>query len=93
MYAYFIANYAPFKSSPASPKPGALHRGLRAIRLSWQRRRTISALQELDDYVLRDIGLRREQIPMIVNNMQVSDMRKEGTPPPIGTRRIDTDLA
>ena len=83
MYAYFIANYAPFKSSPASPKlagrfasePGALRRGLRAIRLSWQRQRTISALQELDEYVLRDIGLRREQIPMIVKDMQADDLR------------------
>ncbi|NUH63940.1 DUF1127 domain-containing protein [Sulfitobacter sp. S0837] len=89
MYAYFIANYAPFKSSPASPKPvgrfaakpGALRRGLQAIRQSWKRRQTIYALQELDEHVLRDIGLQREQIPMIVKNMHANDTRRSGTTP------------
>ncbi|MFG6539359.1 DUF1127 domain-containing protein [Sulfitobacter sp. CS16] len=82
MYAYFIANYSPFRSAPPPPKPvgrtsgkpGTLRRILRKAVLNWQRRRTIAALRELDDHVLRDIGLRRDEIPMIVERMQADDL-------------------
>ena len=84
MYAYFIANYSPFKSPPPSPKPlgrscakpDALRRLWRSAVLNWQRQRTIAALQKLDDYVLRDIGLRRDEIPMIVQRIQADDLPK-----------------
>ncbi|MBW3098340.1 DUF1127 domain-containing protein [Pseudohoeflea coraliihabitans] len=32
----------------------------------WQRRRMITALQELDDHLLRDIGIERHDIPRLV---------------------------
>ena len=83
MYAYFIANYSPFKSAhpslkPAgsSAQPGALRRLMRSAVLGWQRQRTIAALQELDDYVLRDIGLHRDEIPLIVKRMQADTLPK-----------------
>ena len=34
------------------------------------------ALQELDDYVLRDIGLHRDEIPLIVKRMQADTLPK-----------------
>jgi uncharacterized protein YjiS (DUF1127 family) len=86
MYAYFIANYSPFKSAPPSPKPagssahpGALRRLIRSAVLGWQRQRTIAALQESDDYVLRDIGLHRDEIPLIVKRMQADTLPKNGS--------------
>ncbi|MEX3314186.1 DUF1127 domain-containing protein [Sulfitobacter sp. PS-8MA] len=90
MYAYFIANYSPFKPSRISPeltgsstpKPGALRRVWRSISLNWQRQRTISALRELDDHVLRDIGLHRAEIPLIVKRAQADDLpESDGTAP------------
>jgi len=86
MYAYFIANYSPFKSAPPSPKPagssaqpGALRRLMRSAVLGWQRQRTIAALQELDDYVLRDIGIHRDEIPLIVKRMKADNLPKNGS--------------
>lgn len=32
----------------------------------WERRRMIAALQSMDDRVLRDIGIRRSEIPSVV---------------------------
>ena len=86
MYAYFIANYSPFKSAPPSPTPAGssaqprvLRRLMRSVVLAWQRQRTIAAWQKLDDYVLRDIGLHRDEIPLIVKRMQADNLPKNGS--------------
>ncbi|WP_386284529.1 DUF1127 domain-containing protein [Sulfitobacter profundi] len=52
---------------------------MRSAVLGWKRQRTIAALQELDDYVLRDIGLHRDEIPLIVKRMQAETLPRNGS--------------
>jgi uncharacterized protein YjiS (DUF1127 family) len=57
--------------SAAAEKPGALSRALRAcqdgIAAYFARREAIAILRELDDYALRDIGIKRYQIEAAVH--------------------------
>ncbi len=36
-------------------------------------------MQELDDHVLRDIGIHRDEIPLIVKRMQADNLPKNGS--------------
>jgi uncharacterized protein YjiS (DUF1127 family) len=41
----------------------------------WQKRRTVRALERLDDWVLNDIGLSRGEIPRFVDDLVADDPR------------------
>ncbi|MEQ5827853.1 DUF1127 domain-containing protein [Sulfitobacter sp. 916] len=78
MYAYLL-NTSPYIRQPHQPRqplrseparPGKLRRWLNSVVKHWQRQRTIAALQELDDRILRDIGLYRGEISHIVREME-----------------------
>jgi uncharacterized protein YjiS (DUF1127 family) len=51
------------QARPAFGRAGSLL--LQALRRFWTARRETRMLQELSDYHLRDLGIRREQIPHI----------------------------
>ncbi|HET6621631.1 MAG TPA: DUF1127 domain-containing protein [Dongiaceae bacterium] len=51
------------QAQPASGRAGGFL--LPALRRFWTTRRETRRLQELSDYHLRDLGIRREQIPHI----------------------------
>ncbi len=53
----------------------ALSRGLERVAAGWRRfnahRKAIADLNRLDDRLLADIGIRREQIPLVVDGLDV----------------------
>jgi len=61
------------RSEPSFGRAGALLLALplallRAVRRAWNAHAEERLLQELNDYQLRDLGIRREQISHIVRN-------------------------
>ena len=54
---------------------GIFHWLLRAPIKQWQRRKMIAALEALDDWVLRDIGIHREDIPRLVDEFDDRELR------------------
>jgi len=48
------------------------------LRRWWSRRRTVAALSQLSDAVLRDIGIERGQIPAIARSMAAATVRRSG---------------
>tara|TARA_R100000935_G_C2839237_1_gene170082 strand:- start:1924 stop:2220 length:297 start_codon:yes stop_codon:yes gene_type:complete len=84
MYAYLLTYYTSFKSAHPVPRPrkpratglGLLRRGLCAAIRGWQCQRTIAALQQLDDQLLRDIGLYCSDIPKVITDMDAMRPRR-----------------
>ena len=84
MYAYLLKTYPPFKiahpvSRPRKARatgPGLLGRGLRAVIRRWQRQRTIEELEQMDDRLLRDMGLYRGDIPRIFTDTDALALRR-----------------
>lgn len=65
----------PFHGGDAASLAAAFsRRASRALR-RWQQRRTIRALERLDDWVLDDIGLSRGEIPRFVDDLVADDPR------------------
>ena len=64
----------PFRNC-RSENEGLLYRKMLQVFKGWQRRKTIAALDELDDWILDDIGLCRSQIPVAVDEIIGSDVR------------------
>ena len=52
-----------------SRKPGAFRRWLRTVFHRWQRRKMIETLRDMDDRLLRDIGIDRSDIPRVVDGL------------------------
>ncbi|MBB3064327.1 DUF1127 domain-containing protein [Limibacillus halophilus] len=50
-------------------RTGILRKIIAALVKSWQRRRTIMVLDSLNDQLLADIGIRRAEIPQVVDAM------------------------
>lgn len=55
-------------ASDMVPRGSGLRRLLRAVMRNWQRRKMIATFEAMDDWMLSDIGLRREDIVRTVNS-------------------------
>lgn len=61
---------------PLTPRGvGFFRRWVMAIAKRWQRRRMITALENLDDRTLADIGIYRGEIPSIVDGFDSRELR------------------
>lgn len=63
-----LAGREPRRMSAAAPLLEALSAAARRLRLWYRRQVTIHRLQELDDHMLKDIGLGRSEIDGLVRN-------------------------
>ena len=70
----FVARI-PFLDWSAANFSDALNRRARNAARRWQKRRTIRALERLNDWVLNDIGLSRGEIPRFVDDLVADDPR------------------
>ena len=70
----FVARI-PFVGGHASGLFEALDRRFKASIRRWQRRKTIRALERLSDWVLRDIGVSRVDIPRLAEDLIADDPR------------------
>lgn len=61
-------NYPPMKD-------GVLQRWSRAITNNWKRRKMIGALRAMDDRLLRDIGIYRNDIERVVDGFNERELR------------------
>lgn len=67
--------------APAAPRNSTAHstsligRLILGVKQRWQRRKMVIALQELDDRLLADIGLRRGDIPSLVAGLSSRELR------------------
>ncbi len=58
-----------FPVTPAMmPRFSGLRRLMSAVMRTWQRRKMIATFEAMDDWMLKDIGLRREDIVRTVNS-------------------------
>jgi uncharacterized protein YjiS (DUF1127 family) len=60
---------------------------------SWQRRKRIATLAGLDDRILLDIGLFREEIEDFVDGLSSAELRMAPVAPDLATRRQDASYA
>ena len=56
-------------------KDGVLQRWSRAITNNWKRRKMIGALRAMDDRLLRDIGIYRNDIERVVDGFNERELR------------------
>lgn len=61
---------------------GGLRGLLRAVTRHWQRRKMIATFEAMDDWVLDDIGLRREDIVRVVDSFDEMRRPKRALPEP-----------
>lgn len=59
----------------ANEKSGLFRRWILKTIRSWKRRRMITALEQLDDRTLADIGVRRNDIPRVVDGFDARELR------------------
>ncbi len=60
-----------FPVTPAMmPRVSGLRRLMSAVMRTWQRRKMIATFEAMDDWMLKDIGLRREDIVRTVNSFE-----------------------
>ena len=64
---------APFTG--AGKFAASMKRLIRVTVTRWQKRRTVRALDRLNDWMLRDIGVTRGEIPRVVDEIFVDDFR------------------
>ncbi|GKY89871.1 DUF1127 domain-containing protein [Sinisalibacter aestuarii] len=79
-YMFFRNDPAPaLRYARAYRKPSksgeALRRWLRAAFRRWERRKMIAALEAMDDRLLRDIGIYRNDIPRLVDGFDDRELR------------------
>ena len=65
----------PFLDWSAASIAAAISRRANTALRRWQKRRTVRALERLDDWVLNDIGLSRGEIPRFVDDLVADDPR------------------
>ena len=70
----FVAR-TPFIESSARRFAASTKRLIRVSVTRWQKRRTARALDRLSDWMLRDIGVTRGEIPRVVDEIFVDDFR------------------
>ncbi len=58
----------------APAKDGLLRRSLRSIYQRWNRRRMIAELHSMNDRMLRDMGIYRNDIERVVNDFEQRDL-------------------
>lgn len=63
--------------------PGRLRRLARNVVRNWQRRRMIAALRAMDDNLLDDIGISRNDIPRVVNGFDDRELRMRPVSPEV----------
>lgn len=66
----------------ASAKDGIVRRWARAVTKNWKRRRMIAALHAMDDRLLRDIGIYRNDIERVVDGFDERELRMVPIAPP-----------
>ncbi len=77
-----------FPVTPAMmPRRSGLRRLMSAVARTWQRRKMIATFEAMDDWMLKDIGLRREDIVRTVNNFD--EMRATRRPSDRAMSRSD----
>ncbi|WP_324754189.1 DUF1127 domain-containing protein [Roseovarius sp. Pro17] len=65
--------------SQSNDDTGLFPRWILAITQQWRRRKMITALQELDDRMLADIGLHRSDIPRVATALSAREHRMATT--------------
>ena len=65
----------PYVDSSAGGRFQPIHRRLKASMRRWERRKTLRALERLSDWVLRDIGVSRADIPRLAEDLIADDPR------------------
>jgi uncharacterized protein YjiS (DUF1127 family) len=65
----------PFLNLDATGIAAAISRRVRLAVRRWQKRRTIRALERLDDWILEDLGISRGEIPRFVDSLVDDDPR------------------
>jgi uncharacterized protein YjiS (DUF1127 family) len=79
----------PFIDWSAASFADALSRRASAALCRWKKRRTIRALERLDDWVLNDIGLSRGEIPRFVDDLVADDPRPASLARTVGSSKPD----
>jgi uncharacterized protein YjiS (DUF1127 family) len=75
MHSHISLGNPVFSSAPeTSARGGGLRHFLSAVMRRWQRRKMIATFDAMDDHILRDIGLRREDIVRVVDSFD--EMRR-----------------
>lgn len=70
----FVAR-TPFIENGAGRLAASIKRLIRVTVTRWQKRRTARALDRLSDWMLRDIGVTRGEIPRVVDEIFADDFR------------------
>lgn len=68
-----IASNTP--TAPRSAEPGVIGRFMQRAARQWRDRRMIAQLQSMEDWMLRDIGIERGEIPAIVAQLNDQEVR------------------
>lgn len=82
-----ISPRTPLYPSASATRPRGLRRLTSALMRRWQRRKMIATFEAMDDWMLKDIGLRREDIVRTVNGFD--EMRQSGQIPDRAMSRAD----
>ncbi len=72
---------------PAKTAGRTLRRWARAAIRRWQRNKLIATLEAMDDWVLHDIGIYRDDIRDVVNTFDDRELGMEFFAAPIGSHR------